>query len=483
MTNLPPPVAFSWDDQGFRYLLQTQLRQPHKLAGVLLTSGVILAMTGWSGVLAGALLVGALLAFAVATAKEPPHGLVGVLVVIYLLPFATSPLLIGPYHPGFLDITLSLLLATWLLKHALNRQIPLITPLGFFVLLFLAVATLALVLNLAYLSPERFRLFLKLVNGALLFFTAINVVTSIDALHKVVRGLMVAAGLAAGIPVLFWVLPVSISAPLLGSLNVLGYPPAPESVRYIADTFTVRANGTAIDPNLLGGMLAVALPLLLTQALSTQPLLRRRYIVLIALVLGLALLLTYSRTAWSGALVGTLFLAAMRYRLLWAPIIALPVLLAIAPQGTAMLERFWVGVTFSDRSAEMRLGEYQDALRLIERYPTLGVGFGSAPDSDLYVGVSSGYLLLAEQVGLIGLGVFLITMAVFFKTAWGYWKRRRHRWNGELMLGACGGVLVALSVAVFDHYFFNLQFPAAVALFWFMIGLTVAASRIEAGES
>jgi len=58
--------------------------------------------------------------------------------------------------------------------------------------------------------------------------------------------------------------------------------------------------------------------------------------------------------------------------------------------------------TGSDRATQMRLGEYKDALILIARYPLFGVGFGSSPDIDTYIGVSSVYLLMAEEMGLLG---------------------------------------------------------------------------------
>jgi len=37
----------------------------------------------------------------------------------------------------------------------------------------------------------------------------------------------------------------------------------------------------------------------------------------------------------------------------------------------------------------------------------IGVGFVGTPDIDIYLGVSSLYLLIAEEMGLVGLGVFL----------------------------------------------------------------------------
>ncbi len=54
----------------------------------------------------------------------------------------------------------------------------------------------------------------------------------------------------------------------------------------------------------------------------------------------------------------------------------------------------------------MRFGEYKDALILIERYPLFGVGFTGTPDLDIYLGVSMLYLIIAENMGIIGLALF-----------------------------------------------------------------------------
>ena len=42
------------------------------------------------------------------------------------------------------------------------------------------------------------------------------------------------------------------------------------------------------------------------------------------------------------------------------------------------------------------------------------MGFLGSPDLDTYIGVSSVYLLMAEQMGIVGVVVFLLTMAIFF---------------------------------------------------------------------
>jgi O-antigen ligase len=129
----------------------------------------------------------------------------------------------------------------------------------------------------------------------------------------------------------------------------------------------------------------------------------------------------------------------------------------------------------------MRFGEYKDALRLIERYPLLGVGFVGTPDNDLYVGVSSMYLLILSQMGLLGLGAFAATMLTFVASgARAYTANRLNStWRASpkagIAMGAYASVIAALFTGIFDHYFFNFDFHNSVTLFWFMVALGIAA--------
>src|SRR5258708_39925310 len=88
-------------------------------------------------------------------------------------------------------------------------------------------------------------------------------------------------------------------------------------------------------------------------------------------------------------------------------------------------------------------------------------------------------------MGLIGLVVFLISMATVF-----IWSFAQRRWlyaaartlDGQahlaLWLGAHAGLLAALAVGMVDHYFFELSFQPAGSLFWIFVGLCLAASRL-----
>jgi O-antigen ligase len=88
--------------------------------------------------------------------------------------------------------------------------------------------------------------------------------------------------------------------------------------------------------------------------------------------------------------------------------------------------------------------------------------------------VSSIYLSIGERVGLIGLAIFLITMLVIGLTGLRAWRRRVETPEGEMLLGLLAALSSALTVGVFDHYYFNITFPHMAALFWIICGMILA---------
>lgn len=143
------------------------------------------------------------------------------------------------------------------------------------------------------------------------------------------------------------------------------------------------------------------------------------------------------------------------------------------------MDHFFAGLQNQDRATQMRWGEYRDAWRLIQRYPWLGVGFGSPRDVDLFRGVSSLYLIIAESSGLVGLGAFLGLMGAIALRLTAAWRRLPDGGLRALVLGCLAAEAAALTSGVFDHYYFT--YPHAFALLWLVLGLR--ALRRAAGRS
>jgi O-antigen ligase len=173
----------------------------------------------------------------------------------------------------------------------------------------------------------------------------------------------------------------------------------------------------------------------------------------------------------------------LKYRRALALLILVVALVLILPQTRELVEHFADGFQGRDLATQMRFGEYRDAFRLIERYPLLGVGFVGAPDVDLYIGVSSMYLLIAQQMGLLGLAAFALVLIVLFAGAVHAWPRVSEDDRlSAIYLGAHGAVLGALFSGIFDHYFFNIDFHNSVMLLWSVIALAASSQLVVAAK-
>jgi hypothetical protein len=405
--------------------------------------------------------------------------------IVCLLPFASFPFEIG-FTPTLLDAALGALFFVWAFQVATAVQrdfiaTPLGLPVGVFMLL--AVGSFVFGLSHAALTSYLIRHFAEIMLSVALFFLVVNTVRDADRLRRVVQALIWGAFVAAAIGIVLYVLATYVSEDLvidiLSRLGRLGYPVGSGVLRYIRDdpTLPMRATSTSVDPNVLGSLLSLVLCVAVLQLFAQRPVIHRRYLVPIVGVIALCLGLTISRSALGGVAITLAVVATLRYRYLWPfLLIALGVVFVLAPGYVA---HFIEGIQFEDLAMQMRLGEYKDAFILIGRYPWLGVGFAGSPDIDTYVGVSNVYLLIAEQMGLIGLAGFLVIVVVLFVRFW----RTRHLAAEEpelepLWWGLHAGIFGALVGGFFDHYFFNLDFIHSVTLFWLVVGLATAATEI-----
>ena len=243
----------------------------------------------------------------------------------------------------------------------------------------------------------------------------------------------------------------------------------------------MRAISTSIDPNVLGGLLILVTALTVPQLFAKKPLLPRQLIAAMSATMFVCLILTFSRGALLGLVLALVVVATGRYRPIIALVILGGVVFLFLPFTQDYVGHFIDMIQLSDRATQMRLGEYKDAFTLISRYPLFGVGFGGSPDIDTYIGVSSVYLLIAEEMGLLGLGTFLITMGLFFYRILAAWFAglARDEFIAPILLGVAGELLGAMIGGLADHYFFNLKFVHAVALFWLFVALGMVAVEVR----
>lgn len=470
--------------------------------GLLLAAGAlfIALLIGITGpllalVMAAAIVAGTLILM------DTHWGYVALVGVVFVLPFASLPFRLG-FKPTFLDAALGALAFVWALKlvagiPALSpspsarsatsfqgRQFQ-ISPIGLLVALFMLMAMFSFIYGMSHSRPTStiIRRFGEILLGIGLYFIVINTVRTQKELDWVTRWLFLGAWACASIAVLFYVIPEEWTIRALNQLVRFDYPGGFGALRWIEDDpdGTMRAIGTAVDPNVLGGMMILAAAVVGPQLLSPRPLFPRWLIGVIFATVVLALYWTFSRSALFGMVAALSVPAVLKYRRLLPLGIVLGLLMVLLPQTQDYVARLLEGLAGEDVATQMRFGEYKDALILIRRYPIFGVGFSGVPDIDIYLGVSMFYLTLAENMGIIGLVIFLALMVGFFSMFITTWRAGVAPEREPLLLGFGGAVFGALVSGIADHYWFNLTYPHMTVLFWMFVSLTVATILVERG--
>ncbi|MGI8689159.1 MAG: O-antigen ligase family protein [Thermomicrobiales bacterium] len=460
-------------------------RQWLKAPGVLAGAAVL------AGMLGGALAIGVgpvlPLAFLVAIIGgiaillDARVGLYAAVAVITLLPYATLPVKIGLTFT-LLEAAILLTIAVWALRLGFDRSeliltTPVFLPLGFFITATLVAFLIGAGRNTTTQTAHDY---LKLLLGVSMIVLVVNLLRERRDVARFTTAIVAGGAVAGALALILQRLPVALTTRILTRLSVVGYPTS-RVVRYIEDNPALarRATGTGVDPNAFAGLLMLILVLAVGQAVAARPLVSRKLSIVTAPIVGLALLLTESRAAWLGAVVGVGMLALLRYRRLILPLVALGIAAAAFGVGTGYLSRLIGGLRGQDAATQLRYREYANALQLIRDYPVFGVGFGDAPRIDLQTGVSSVYLTVAERAGLIGLAFFLaVLVSLVARLIRGALRAPTDEPYGELAFAVAASVVAACVAATLDHYFFNLGFPHMAALFWAFAGLGEVALRL-----
>lgn len=441
------------------------------VAGPLLTAGAVI------GVIGGL--------FAI---TQMPLALYAVVAIMTLLPFGTLPFSIG-FTPTLLDMAIGAFVLIYVMQWMTGRRRDVhLTPVHGLLALYVLWILLAFALGLRYAAPTPLiiRQFAESLLAFLLVFVLVDLVREPTILRRLVLVIIITLGAQALLALGLYILPDDTAERILRALSRIGYPGG-NIIRYIESNPALpeRAIGTWVDPNTLGGTLAVAATIIAPQVFARQPVLRYRWLTLAVLgLVGLALLLTFSRTAMAAFALGVLVIAVVRYRRFIPLMLVAGVLLLLLPQTQGYIERFIDAFTGGDLATQMRYGETADSLRLISRYPIFGVGFTGTPEIDIYTSVANMYLIMANQIGLVGVAIFGSTMIGVFAYGWRAWRVARHDPAlDSIHLGYHAAIVSALVCGIGDLYFFRIDFQASITLFWLTVALALATSRQALGQA
>lgn len=416
--------------------------------------------------------------------------LYAIVAIMMLLPFGTVPFDIG-FTPTLLDTAIGGFLLIYITQWMTRKRSTLtLTPVHFLILIYVAwlLLTFSLGLRHSSITLNVARQFAGTLLAIGLTFVIVDLLHDHRVLRRLVVVVLVAASVQSLIAITLYVLNDTTADLILSRLGRFGYPVG-GTIHYLESNpaLAERAIGTFIAPNSLGGMLAISAVIIAPQVFAKRPTLRYRWLTFaVMLLLAAALVLTISRASALALAFGLGVIGIMRYRRYLPLLMIAGMLLLLLPQAQAYVDLFIQAFTAQDLSTQMRIGEWTDSLRLINRYPIFGVGFTGTPDIDIYTDVANMYLIMANQIGLTGVAIFLVAMGgVFLYGLIGWQYASNDEELDSIHLGFHAALVTALVNAVADLYFFRLDFQPLITLFWMVVALSLASSRlaIERGQT
>lgn len=355
-------------------------------------------------------------------------------------------------------------------------------------LIFIAIAALSLVRSLLFLSPPEVMdaslYLIRYAMYAMLFFI------TFQTIQKEEKG--VATTLIKCITI------SALLIAILGFIQLAVYPNLTELEEIGWDPHINRLVSTWLDPNFTGGLLAFIITILLGIFVHEQKIQNKSILLAASGILGIALFLTYSRSAWLACAVGITIVTLLKSRKLLIIIVGLALLgLTISPRAQqrvgeltqSLTSIIWETSDTPDPTTKLRIQSYQNTLSLIAKRPLLGSGYntlrtvnhqeGFVSGQDIHSagGADSSFLTILATTGIMGLIPFLLLYLTILKLAW---QNARNKKIPPFFQGYNLGLLAALVGLVVHSTFVNsLLYPHILIYFWITIGIAQASRNFK----
>jgi len=263
--------------------------------------------------------------------------------------------------------------------------------------------------------------------------------------------------------------------------------------RYVIAGLAIpRVYGSAIEPLSFGNFLLLPLSLSAALLVVGKGLQRHRAMVYATLATAiLALLLTFSTSAWFGALVSLCVLLALtRFRRVHRAVIPLFVvvmaILLFSPLGSQQIlqsisetEQSKIEASLGGNIRDFRYVGWRRSFSVIAQFPVLGVGLGNEPfwmdSQDLTIGSYNILLSHFVEAGALGCIVFSFTILRLLRLFWVAHQRAHDPEHSAISLGCAA----ALSGCLASHMAWGGRLASWE---WFLIGFGLATHRVIQAE-
>ncbi len=303
----------------------------------------------------------------------------------------------------------------------------------------------------------------------------------------IIQAILISFGLSFFRRYLLWtVIVIGLVESLIGFLQVifqgsvgwhlLGEPHLDILNREVAKTVVsgggrfLRAYGTFVHPNVLGAFLVICLLCLIYLFLNNKNPKLNCLFVFILFFLILGLILAFSRAAWLvGALVLGFWLAweffksaggrkNLRPKIIYLTVIMLTIVL------TLVYIFHWVifpklYLSSDEPAIHLRMNDLKFGWQSVIENPFFGVGLGRPIYPGQQQPIHNLYLLIANEIGLVGLSFFLFFIILIIRNSF---EIRNSKLEIQIII-----LLAILLLGMFDHYFWTI--PAGQLMLWITI--------------
>lgn len=247
----------------------------------------------------------------------------------------------------------------------------------------------------------------------------------------------------------------------------------------------MRIYSTLENPNVLGEYILLVLPAAIGLMWTRKGVLPKLVYGGIAVMMFVALILTFSRGCWIGLLVAAAVFITFAAGKLWGlGLIALPILPAVLPD--SIINRFTSIGDMKDSSTSYRVYIWMGTAAMLKDFWLSGIGMGAEAFKSVYPFYSySGivaphshnlFLQIMVESGICGIAVFLLIMVFFFKKmALGYRIGGKGDEFSTVMTALSAGICGFLVQGLFDNCFYNYR---VLLVFWCVIGMAVACTKV-----
>lgn len=283
-----------------------------------------------------------------------------------------------------------------------------------------------------------------------------------------------------------WVLLVMTGISLYGFYQYLIKVPIPTDWYESAYEIGLRTRVFSIvgSPNVLGSLLALTFPLSFGLFLTDRRWKWRVVLLIVTAVLGVCLIMTFSRGAWLALAFGLLVFGLVVDRRVLIGLIIFTLLVPIALPTVYQRVAFIASPQYRVSSEkDGRIARWSETVAEWERHPLVGQGFGEvggavAARSPIVKGnyTDSYYLKTGAEMGVLGLGALLWLLLAVLRAGAHTVYQLKDPW----FRGLAGGIMAGLVAVIFHNMVENVfEVPMMVTYFWFFAGIMVSLPRLE----